>query len=137
MVIQYDQQSSRVTVSDNCLDSANPSPAKRKGPGNYCPNPDSQVYVSLIFVLFSFWGSAKLMIFNRNVLVYSNLGFNPYRTLPLCFRKCYRKMQLLEGEKGQGYMTTLEQCCVTRFCLVESKNNLGTGVSCGIFIIYL
>ena len=41
-----------MTVSDNCLDSANPSPARSKGPGNYCPNPDSQVHVSLIFVLF-------------------------------------------------------------------------------------
>ena len=26
---------------------------------------------------------------------------------------------------------------MTRFCLVESKNNLGTGVPCDIFIIYL
>ena len=39
-----------MTVSDNCSDSEYPSPASRKGPGNYCPNPDYQVYVSLIYM---------------------------------------------------------------------------------------
>ena len=34
----------------NCLDSSNPSPTRKKGAGDYCPNPDSQVYVSLICV---------------------------------------------------------------------------------------
>ena len=34
----------------------------------------------------------------------------------------------------QGYMATLEQRCTARFCLVESKNNLGTGEPCDLFL---
>ena len=44
----------KMTVGDNCLDAANPSPARRKGLGNYCPNPDSQVHVSLTYINFCF-----------------------------------------------------------------------------------
>ena len=50
----------KMTVGDNCSDAANPSPARKKGRGNYCPNPDSQVYVSLTYINFLFvifWGA--------------------------------------------------------------------------------
>ena len=94
-----------MTVSDNCLDSANPSPARSKGPGNYCPNPDSQVYVSLIFVLFSFVGTAKIVILFPKVPIYSHLDL----TLVHISDMLQEVQKLLERRrKDQGYMTTLE-----------------------------
>ena len=73
-------------VDDNCLGPANPSPASRKGPGSYCPNPDSQVYVSLITVFCICWGQ---QLYGTNFVLGVPLSLpsrtSPHRASPIYF----------------------------------------------------